>query len=1634
MSHDAPRVSSPTGTDDGNIDDYDGRDPNEPAEEPHTATASLRDDDDDADDVEDADLGATSGEMDGSVNIDSNPPSSLRSRRRMDGGHEWVVIDDILESDDGEQGGEHSPNDRTASSPAAALDGDDDDVERDEGASYYRVEAVDGRGRSRGRTAVDDDDLLSAMMLLEYGGMAEPTNVSITGSSANLDGAAFVRDGPDTGEAAGGEPRSDSLVTQVATAGVSPGTAAAVRPAGSKPTGGRSKGGETSVVVAPKPSTVRAFRANEVVQWVNISDYLKTSIRKTQSWFPTTFHFLLLVVLFSHSMINLRSTDGTSTCSGLLNTAVTDEVITQCAAPTSTTDTSRMSRFVSSPAGVTDAVPCVEAFLRFLAKQGTWDTTSTANTASSRISGADSIFIGQASLRIATSLTIPLSTLSIRFQPVVSHLDSALLSAQLGEGSIRVLGTPSASPISRPAINPTLYRTSLAKYGSPPPDGSVYLGSSLDSRSGGANLDRHTSAQDDFNPVMAFDFPVSAASATDVVGSVITDLRRAVTSLAPIIRIIAAEAVSVSTQARGLVTAVSLVYEARMDDTVEPSLSVSCLTTPIATFLGPFGSNEGDRVGDWPVRNIFALVADVFLAVSCFVILWEIVASIRLEWRIYFDASASMSDTGGDGWDDRDGHTPVPRSPMSDSGSPPGTSPRESSAPRMHVLSSVARLGRSVDFWHVADFVIVGLLTAFVALRVNTWIVAHAFVNDILQSSTPAAQITSRAFQMTDAFEQTATVGAWLVVLLTLRVLKYIRFLSRLSFIYQSVNAAAQDLLGVVLISVAVISSFAFAAPFVFHSSDALQATSQGIYFLFFAILNGEPDGFRQLQSNDYVSPIVFFAMEFMLVWFLMLNVIVGVIAIGFGCTQDLEMIRRRQSWSLRRIFRDMGKYFKRALWSKSSSMLTGSTKPHSAVDGRSPEREEPSHRQPPGPPATADAPNTKTISVQDNSREKVEKLAAANAVPPAADDPDMPATMHAAKKQGVSFKAAVHIARLATALGGRHNSSVPPAPNAKPPARDQETYLEMRLRLLKLVQIWNDQGAPENFLSGPGFVTFKRFNALTRRSFPDAFIRTVFERAIQLSGCENGYDAKMRWLTVVVNRGIQLRQQLSRQRALVDAIFKRVVTQQRSDLHGGDGKLGGAAVGGDSGDAMIIVPKLLRHSQIRTLTETQRWHLEGRLISLWSSKATRIHTVLHAIMGDLQRGTASLSASALSPRKPAPPIFGADGGAATVVAVTPRRPRAGTAGPGSLPGKAVAFLDDVKAVQTVTSSPFSVSKGRGPRRLSVVTRVQVAGSRRRPGDPDDAPWGAPRLPRSSDDDDASSSSSSGSNDDHDGVDPAAASPMRTHDSPHRSQEKKLRRRLRSSNRLAVVPEWVTKISALETSARQSNEGWLADEMDVICYESRDRLQQLSNEESGRLLLIHGRMVGADDIVQRAQQRRKDEIAERRRLESLIAERARQARVRLAADAAGGGMSSDDEFGSDGRHSVVIPAGYVQSSERLASPPANAGSSTGTHHHRPQVLRGPGGTVVLALNVVEDGFPNITPIARQESQLESMRQENRSSARRSRVYAPAASRDGTNTPPTAAAALSGRSPLRSRSPPPRDRKRHPSHHHRDPHQ
>jgi hypothetical protein len=218
-----------------------------------------------------------------------------------------------------------------------------------------------------------------------------------------------------------------------------------------------------------------------------------------------------------------------------------------------------------------------------------------------------------------------------------------------------------------------------------------------------------------------------------------------------------------------------------------------------------------------------------------------------------------------------------------------------------------SRWTNAVDVWLALDFIVLAVLTAYCALRFNLWaFAAEQFPPP--DGDDDLADALGRVLAYAGKEEAARDVGAWLLLCTVFRFLYSLRYVSRVSLVFETLAAAATDFVSTVMLSLTVVLAYALAGMLLWSTNSAgFRSLGRAVLFLFnFMISVDVGDNYADLERVHPTVTTIFFVTLFLISWCVLMNVLVAVLATAFAAAAMTQTIIRRPVWTVDNVTRDL--------------------------------------------------------------------------------------------------------------------------------------------------------------------------------------------------------------------------------------------------------------------------------------------------------------------------------------------------------------------------------------------------------------------------------------------------------------------------------------------------------------------------------------------------------------------------------------------------------------------------------------------------------------------------------------------------------------------------------------------------------
>jgi hypothetical protein len=210
-----------------------------------------------------------------------------------------------------------------------------------------------------------------------------------------------------------------------------------------------------------------------------------------------------------------------------------------------------------------------------------------------------------------------------------------------------------------------------------------------------------------------------------------------------------------------------------------------------------------------------------------------------------------------------------------------------------------SRLAAVLQFWALYDTLLLPLLLGVVYYHLALLADASTFSLPSAASTTGAAA-ASMTFLVRHAADTNIAEKArgWLFIGCWMRSFGFLQHLTRLAVVTETVRAAMQDLVGVTLVFLVFVTSYAVTATVLFASNLPEFATVSKSYdYLAQLIGSGQLDGIRELEDvSPFATAFLIFYIFFVIV--ILLNAVIGLLAASFVYCSSSNDLVRRNDWT----------------------------------------------------------------------------------------------------------------------------------------------------------------------------------------------------------------------------------------------------------------------------------------------------------------------------------------------------------------------------------------------------------------------------------------------------------------------------------------------------------------------------------------------------------------------------------------------------------------------------------------------------------------------------------------------------------------------------------------------------------------
>jgi hypothetical protein len=248
-------------------------------------------------------------------------------------------------------------------------------------------------------------------------------------------------------------------------------------------------------------------------------------------------------------------------------------------------------------------------------------------------------------------------------------------------------------------------------------------------------------------------------------------------------------------------------------------------------------------------KAVVALLADVGILLSLISYIWNMVTRARLEVAL----------------------------------SPPGT----------------RRAVRVLRFWMLYDMAIVGLVVPTLTFHAMLFALAAQTLNrdPAIPANQQAAASMTHLVDMSGHAQLGDILKGWLFIAVWLRWFGFLQFIPRLSIVTETSRAAANDLVGLLLIFFLFLAAFALAGTMLFSENVVPFATTQKSFdFLAQIVGTGEVNLDDDFRNQSPLASMYFIIYTFIVIA-LLLNAVIGVLASSFVYAAESYNLVRMSDW-----------------------------------------------------------------------------------------------------------------------------------------------------------------------------------------------------------------------------------------------------------------------------------------------------------------------------------------------------------------------------------------------------------------------------------------------------------------------------------------------------------------------------------------------------------------------------------------------------------------------------------------------------------------------------------------------------------------------------------------------------------------
>jgi len=215
----------------------------------------------------------------------------------------------------------------------------------------------------------------------------------------------------------------------------------------------------------------------------------------------------------------------------------------------------------------------------------------------------------------------------------------------------------------------------------------------------------------------------------------------------------------------------------------------------------------------------------------------------------------------------------------------------------------------AIGWWECFTVFLVILLTVTLGIKYKVWTMGSAVLS-LDPTITSNKDLFAALVDYRDWSEVMFGFVAWTLMLGWLRSFMFLRFSFRLSIINETIGSSLHEMIGVLLIFLLVFAAYSYAGTILWgHERPEMHTMTSALNFLVLLLWNGEADNYDEFDAADNVNSKIYFASFFLLSWVVMLNVIVGVLALSFASVTETLMMMRRPEWTPQAVWRDLRKF-----------------------------------------------------------------------------------------------------------------------------------------------------------------------------------------------------------------------------------------------------------------------------------------------------------------------------------------------------------------------------------------------------------------------------------------------------------------------------------------------------------------------------------------------------------------------------------------------------------------------------------------------------------------------------------------------------------------------------------------------------